>query len=866
MNKLKLINMSEQTAEILTQPERSCYLSVVNQLNITLGLETHPWHFTEISTADYLRRNVIAINFDRFLRNIDEETFLKLIKASKDDGKIEFDEQRDAAFFTPHATNGLKELATDIEQRLRIAISQGIISETDVDFDSLNELLQSRKDIVIFYSKNLAENHNRSEKQIFAAEIGHLIAKSFGITILLPEIEEIFDRACQVAIGEPISPLIPQDHQILEEERQKDQQLVDEYHDLFDGCNNMAEAERKKLRKAMPSRYTESQKQERLNKILGLPHMKDYHANLEEISIPPLEEYVYQQKTGLGYYSGLYKAHLRAGYVIEQIWKALEDNTQATERLPQIIFNALKLRESHPDSISILSFDLFTKSVLDNLDELNKPHIDTTDKYYFSEPTEPFNEERFKTAIATIQDFCESVFYEKPEADPELPRVKYEQISQYADILNYAFYSQGHLQLVSNYVGYLIKAMSALKERRPVNITYELPLSLVSNNFSRLEEVIRSTKKTDKLELMTARRYLDLLYNYAELAEQGYGRAGQEAVMVLERSIDVILAGWRDQADYNRYEFLSFLGMIVQYGQTKSRDQAKNIIMNSLLNDIDHSEVVGKIMNSKYPKVRELATPILKADLEKYQLDSEDLLAGWAASDNHHEIPIGNNLNTIIEIEKLRPGIAKTIGSEFGIRDFGRYPSQLLVAQYDEINNMVKPYGIILYPYTDHNGAFYGDLITFLNLYDQISNTHNLRIVECKSKQQAISVLNRLRKRYGKSDFAIIGGHGTANSIDLGEDSISLEDILRKGFEAASLIFNDSPTIILSSCSTGATQGIGQEISGKLNCTIIAPDKPTSISSISVVQGQDKLLFDVKYQEALASQTYRNAQNIKNIS
>ncbi len=67
------------------------------------------------------------------------------------------------------------------------------------------------------------------------------------------------------------------------------------------------------------------------------------------------------------------------------------------------------------------------------------------------------------------------------------------------------------------------------------------------------------------------------------------------------------------------------------------------------------------------------------------------------------------NLPSLANLEAQRHGIGKVLQEEFGINDFARYPEELLIEQYDTRNRSDLPYGVIINPWYDHNGAFYGN-------------------------------------------------------------------------------------------------------------------------------------------------------------
>ncbi len=218
---------------------------------------------------------------------------------------------------------------------------------------------------------------------------------------------------------------------------------------------------------------------------------------------------------------------------------------------------------------------------------------------------------------------------------------------------------------------------------------------------------------------------------------------------------------------------------------------------------------------------------------------------------------------SIMRLEKYRPGICKTLTEEFGIQNFSRYPDEMLVAQYNQRDNQESPYGVVIFPKADYNGAFSVKQKVLGQFFAQINRLgYVARIYEAGTKIGFARVLIGASRRYGshKISFALIGGHGSKDTIQLGRSDWQVEkghllsqDLLGKGVQQAHRLFEPGATIILDSCSTGEFGGIAHQMSkiggwdARLN--IKAPMQPTNIADIRVSVDQDKkqLKFDVGY-------------------
>lgn len=269
-----------------------------------------------------------------------------------------------------------------------------------------------------------------------------------------------------------------------------------------------------------------------------------------------------------------------------------------------------------------------------------------------------------------------------------------------------------------------------------------------------------------------------------------------------------------------------------------------------------------------------LAKKIMANILEEYNLNGEEMVRNWENTMSGEIWIQAMNLERLIDLEFRAPGIGAVLSSEFGISDFVRYPEDLLIAQYNDRDKKDDmPYGVVMYPIEDPNGAFlnYGKRTEFDKLFNQLKGKYRLRVWEIKNQLSLVGALNESRQRYGKISFALIGGHGTKDSITFGGSQIrrsvlQTEHIKRKGASALSLAFVENPTIILNSCSTGQLGGIAQEMS-KIGAKIIAPDISTMIADIDVkIESGKKIEFNVAYGPYVTPNVYASGKPEENIS
>lgn len=266
-------------------------------------------------------------------------------------------------------------------------------------------------------------------------------------------------------------------------------------------------------------------------------------------------------------------------------------------------------------------------------------------------------------------------------------------------------------------------------------------------------------------------------------------------------------------------------------------------------------------------KVKKAAQEAVKRVINSMGLDGNKFLGAWGQSTKveNLDIEIFENFRRILVFEKANPGIVKYLNKECGVYDFGRYPAEILEQQFKSKDDQETPYGVIFYPRSDHNGAFYQNIAVLRNLFRDLGGKFLLRVAEGENKLDMIRQMRRFDRRYGrkhKISFALVGGHGTAESLQLGrgegkKDFLHKEDMVRIRHRAPRYRrFFYKPTFILISCDTGATFGLGDFISRAVDATVIAPNTPTNIKEINVEFRENRPIFRVKYHDEGADRTY----------
>lgn len=380
--------------------------------------------------------------------------------------------------------------------------------------------------------------------------------------------------------------------------------------------------------------------------------------------------------------------------------------------------------------------------------------------------------------------------------------------------------------------------------------------------------------QTDGLNPSAREKIIELLHEKRPLYQEdaGFDLRSNCGIHCLKAILKYGNENQRADVEADLYTF--FIKKFEHALQQEDKDLAYNI---GLLFDAKNSTVIERRIGEK----------LLSTICERYELNPREILQWWddAGSDYEQIDAEGkprviwekqwtykNNIEALIDLEKKRPKSAKVLRDEFGIRNFGRYPLEILMKQYDERNKQGR-HGIVITAKSDYNGAFFNSawVGTLSSELQQLQPPTFLRVVEVDSKRSLGRIYAHFDKRYGqahKLSFGIYNGHGTAYSIRLNtkvkaeEGLIHIDDLanpLQLGHLRGYYInHNKRPTIILGSCSTGADKGIGEEMEKKALVSLFAPSKPTSIKEIHVknIPDSEELDFTVEYKDNDALRIY----------
>ena len=236
----------------------------------------------------------------------------------------------------------------------------------------------------------------------------------------------------------------------------------------------------------------------------------------------------------------------------------------------------------------------------------------------------------------------------------------------------------------------------------------------------------------------------------------------------------------------------------------------------------------------------------------------EDIKKGLDVFKQNYEIMLG--------CERKRPGSVVELNRRFKIAHFGRYPTELLVRQFDERDDNSKPYGIVVGCQDDWNGAFYSDVFNYESILGQMSKLgYSFRVCEAGNGLGTVRRIIEMDKRYGsnhKIELLIIAGHGRPDSVlfGLGENGgLSINDLLGRTTKKLvdKGVYSPSMQTVFWSCSTGVEGGIAQVSAEVMGGESVGPDKKAGALRHLIYIDQGKLRARVTYRSGASEKRYR---------
>ncbi len=196
--------------------------------------------------------------------------------------------------------------------------------------------------------------------------------------------------------------------------------------------------------------------------------------------------------------------------------------------------------------------------------------------------------------------------------------------------------------------------------------------------------------------------------------------------------------------------------------------------------------------------------------------------------------PFGSRMDTMGKQVRLIERMREIIGDpergpkyldyfvkKCGITNLDRYPMSMLDGVYKDRDNKDKPYGLMVLARADENQAFSKDNETYEEFYKSLeANGQRLLLAEAGSDRELLAAIKNATTRQGgkKIGFMLVGGHGSPDSIQLGEGETVYRQTPKRRFDyeqdndthirmtvrAARKYVEPGAEVMALSCSTGA--------------------------------------------------------------
>ncbi len=459
-------------------------------------------------------------------------------------------------------------------------------------------------------------------------------------------------------------------------------------------------------------------------------------------------------------------------------------------------------------------------------------------------------------------------FWVKERVDPEGASRLITLAENYFPILQNALKLDEHYVLALDIVG----AIGHTSYTTGVEALNEMRNKFVMQN---LDVMVQAATKESKEKSDTDEARVVTIRNLESVISGG---TDEQKELIL-RTMDTNLFDWVTRSNDLRV-FQTYIKVMFREGSVEQTDNAANLAVSIHKNEEQSKQNGGLDMLKSYfeqfsvinpepqPYIMQFKDPAYKhvtESLKKYIPHFEDFLArtvesGYESKHFNFVENVGtrlvDNLRTVLDIERERPGICQVLRNEFGIRNFFRYPPEVLIAQYDNRNNDTKK-GVIVAALADYNGALsqesskkaISDLFEQLTDRESLGEEYGVLVYEIGDTRELIRAIanGRRRSKNKKLSFGILMGHGSETTVELSsflrtkpnrETILSQTAIQAPIGNAVAESFEKEASILFDSCSTG--NGIVQEAS-KLGLRVSGPLRNTSLLSFSASKLEGRL-------------------------
>lgn len=509
---------------------------------------------------------------------------------------------------------------------------------------------------------------------------------------------------------------------------------------------------------------------------------------------------------------------------------------------------------------------------------------------YIQEPWDhEVDSDRFVDMIHVVERLQEVARLKPDQVPPKSDIDKhFEDFSGYQDVIEKAFDKWDKNEERSAYANdpenYLLGYIEAAANLGEINGDPEQYLGFTVPLLGRYIEKFGDTANqhrdsTGRFEEMRVDRSFQALSLYLAYGEDDQVR--QKAFTYLANNIDYIDQQIQptDWGYITKPEFFPMVMQIYKEGSLEQKAHAGEIVVRAVSLPNPQTRIISEFDrdNSNYkPHLKPFEgdfLQIIDEHLKEYGLHTEEIIKEWVATPDmsawaleqtrwrfNKAIPLF--MRNVSMLEEAHPGGARTLQERFGINHFHRYPAELLIRQYEEMDDYSKPYGVILGAMDDYNEATSGNVDAYKKLLAEVGDKFSVRATECDSKYGPNGVGRRLLNfsqayfRNGEGHrigFLIVNGHGNVEGTKLwfGKNvnpfsKISVDDLGRQRTQNVKDFFTDSPEVVFVSCDVG--RELAREVSQTLHARVFANTQTINrVEDFDPKIEEDKVLLDPRY-------------------
>lgn len=331
-----------------------------------------------------------------------------------------------------------------------------------------------------------------------------------------------------------------------------------------------------------------------------------------------------------------------------------------------------------------------------------------------------------------------------------------------------------------------------------------------------------------------------------------------KVVDVLNRKIGVVADGIRSGDNRTVMHYLPYLQQYILELNPLYRDEHRAYAHQATLllreaverhNIPSTWRIIGQMIDSPYTHISAESYKVLREELNKYDLDPSDLYPAWKLGNPEKSMGymVSDNMRTIAEVTARldNPKAIAELRREFNLKNFNRYPAEMLADQYLRKDIVDDNQILIATADYDHNGNLQKADVLSAFYTPAVKANSNVRFIEFGDKNSAAKVFGDYKEKYGESDDGVLIVHGYKDGIvsggpDTHIDTDSLVSVLQG-------VYKKDANLVLLSCSTGLAGGVGETIHDRLGLKVTGPDQDCNTESLQIREDESgKIIKDAK--------------------